>query len=216
MIAGGVDRVASETQRVLDNDIDPVNVITGLRLIGAVRDMRHLHRQILRRARLHDGFQIDIALPVFAAVTLLRLVTAAVRIERVVGAALGRVGAVDVAAADVAGHEVQAGNAQGAEVEVVARLPGAFVGAVEIGVFDRVGEVDRVAADEIERCVAIDLLPAEHYRVGAEGVFAGEAERGVVDGAGQRSAGVAGDLRGPAAVLYTKELYEGQQDGLYL
>ena len=44
--------------------------------------------------------------------------------------------------------------------------------AVEVSVFDRVGQIDRVTADEIERRVAVDPLPAEHHRMRTEGVFA--------------------------------------------
>jgi hypothetical protein len=81
-------------------------------------------------------------------------------------------GAIDAGAFDVAGHEVQAGHAKGAQVEVVTCLPRAFTRAVEVGVLDRVGEVDRIAADKIEGCVALDFLIRQAETVGSERVFA--------------------------------------------
>ena len=52
-------------------------------------------------------------------------------------------------------------RSEGAEVKVVACLPGTFTGAVEVGVFDRVGEVDRAglghALDEAHAPVEVGV-----------------------------------------------------------
>src|SRR5687768_12643205 len=125
-----------------------------------------------------------------AAIALLRHILTDSLVERVVGPTLGRTGAVDGAAPDITGHEAQTGNSISAEVEVVACLPGAFVGAVEVGVFDRVGQVYGVAADEVEWCVAIDALPGQGKGMSLNGVFARQTVGGVVDGTGQRLAAV--------------------------
>ncbi|MNF59058.1 hypothetical protein D3C84_406380 [compost metagenome] len=66
------------------------------------------------------------------------------------------------------------------------------MGAVEVGVLDRVGEVDGVATNEIEWRVTVDFLIGQGETMGADRVSAGQAIRRIVDGTGQRLAGVPG------------------------
>ncbi|MNV55523.1 hypothetical protein D3C71_1477570 [compost metagenome] len=101
-------------------------------------------------------------------------------------------GAVDLVAGDVAGHELQAGYPEGSQVQVITNLPGAFVGAVEVGVLDRVGQVDGIATDEIEWRITVDFLIGQGETMGAQRVFTGQAVRRVVDGTGQRLTSVPG------------------------
>lgn len=144
----------------------------------------HLHGQILDRSRLHGVVQIDIPLPMTSAVPLLRDELAGVRIKWVVRPTLGGMGAVDAAAGDVASHEFQSRDAESAQVEVVAGLPGALAGAVEICVLDGVGQIDRVAAHKVEWRVAVDFLIGQREPLGAEGVLARQAVRRVINPAG--------------------------------
>ncbi|EYT97934.1 hypothetical protein PA99_5000 [Pseudomonas aeruginosa PA99] len=93
-------------------------------------------------------------------------------------------------AVDVAGHEAQAGHADAAQVEVVAQLPGAFLGVGEVVHLQVVGQV-RIAAVEVgHRAGAVHPLPAGAERVAALGVGEQQAEGAVVDLAGAGRAGV--------------------------
>nr|GFD54350.1 hypothetical protein [Tanacetum cinerariifolium] len=73
-------------------------------------------------------------------------------------------------------------------IQVVAHLPRLLVCTVEVGVLDRVGEVDRVASDEVEGRVAIDLLPGQGKRLRTEAVLGRQAVGGVIDGPGTLTA----------------------------
>lgn len=80
-------------------------------------------------------------------------------------------------------------------IQLGARLPRALAGAVEVGIFDRVGQVDGVAADEIEGSVAVDFLIGQGERLGIEPVLADQAIGCGVDGPGNGLAIVAGVIQ---------------------
>ncbi|MCY1296710.1 hypothetical protein D9M70_461140 [compost metagenome] len=145
-------------------------------------DVGQVEGEVLRRAGGEQVAQVEVALPVTPVLALLPSV----------GAIGRRMGAIDAAAADIAGHEAQAGNAEQGQVEVVTGLPGAFMGAVEVGVLDRVGEVDRVAAHEVEGGIALDLLVGEGKGLAADLVLRQQAPGQGIDGAGTGVALVAG------------------------
>jgi len=156
------------------------------------------------RAGLHDVMQVYVALPVPATIALLGLVKAGGRVKGVVRSPLGGLGTVDASAGDVAGHELQPRQAEGTEVKVVACLPGAFMGAVEIGVLDRIGQVDGIATNEVEGRVAVDFLIGEGERLGCKGVLARQAVGAVIDCA----------CYGLAVVLGVVKVAVKQQPGL--
>ncbi|MNN75793.1 hypothetical protein D3C81_1921200 [compost metagenome] len=66
------------------------------------------------------------------------------------------------------------------------------MGAIEVGILDRIGKVDGVAADKIERGVAVDLLVGEGETMACGGVFASQAVGSVINGSGHRLAIIPG------------------------
>src|SRR5688500_4806898 len=64
-----------QLERVLDDDIQPVDIIAALAAVGAMGDMGQLQRQVLGRARLHDVVQVQVALPTASASALLQSVS---------------------------------------------------------------------------------------------------------------------------------------------
>ncbi|MNG18384.1 hypothetical protein D3C84_1024470 [compost metagenome] len=77
------------------------------------------------------------------------------------------------------------------------------MGAIEVGILDRIGKVDGVAADKIERGVAVDLLVGEGETMACGGVFASQAVGSVINGSGHGLAIV------PGVIKVTVEEYTG-------
>ncbi|MCY1523169.1 hypothetical protein D9M68_580570 [compost metagenome] len=102
---------------------------------------------------------------------------------------------VDVIAVDVAAHEAQAGHAEGGQVQVIAQLPGAFVGGVEVQHLHRVGEEDRGAALAVEAQI-VEGLVAVHPLVGQ-----GQAVRALAVAGRQRPGGVVDLARQPLPLV---------------
>ena len=63
-----------EAQRVLDDHINPVDIVARLGCVGPMRNMGQLHRQPFGRAGLHDVTQVNVAFPVPSAIALLKQV----------------------------------------------------------------------------------------------------------------------------------------------
>src|SRR5690606_10057706 len=112
-----------------------------------------------------------------------------------VGVSRASAGAVDVAATHVAGGEAQPGDAEGGEVIVVAYLPGAFVGIVEVGDLGGAVQLDVVGVPHVvEGRVAVDTGVGQGEGMGADAQADAGAPRVVVDLAEQCAAGVAGPV----------------------
>ncbi|MNG08314.1 hypothetical protein D3C84_916620 [compost metagenome] len=94
------------------------------------------------------------------------------------------VAAIDLTAAYISGAHGQARQPPEAGIQIVAGLPGLFIGCVEVRELDGVADEDRTTGDVVERRVSIDLLISEAEAVGALGVSGHQAPGGIVDPAG--------------------------------
>ena len=97
-------------KRVLVDQVDTVNVVTRLGLVGAVTGVGERQAKVLCRPRLHHMLQVNIAFPMLTTLALLVDINTASR----------RMYTINTATADVPTHQAQAGHTEGSEVEVVA------------------------------------------------------------------------------------------------
>ncbi|MCY1451772.1 hypothetical protein D9M71_686540 [compost metagenome] len=94
------------------------------------------------------------------------------------------VAAIDLAAAYIGGAHGQARHSPGGDIQIVASLPGLFIGCVEVRQLHGIADEDSATGDVVERRVAIHLLITEAEAMGPLGVSGHQAPGGVVDCAG--------------------------------
>src|SRR5471030_453837 len=132
-----VIRRLQDVDWVLGDQTELVDVAFSLRCVAAVPSLASTERQVFERAFLNNvfGFQVG-----FEVVTVVAVTVSAVR------AICGHTIAVDAFTVSVTGHEAQAWYAVLSHFQVITQLNRTFFRAVEVGVLDRVGQENRVAA----------------------------------------------------------------------